>query len=76
MHGPQRGRRRHSQCNLLIQVDLKARSIRQDSAHPLNPEYMLLPSGRRLCVPRTTKNKYKYSFVPASIRAVNAASNR
>ena len=58
------------------QLLMKARSIRQDSAHSLNSEYILLPSGRRLCVPRTTKNKYKYSFVPASIRAVNAASNR
>ena len=51
----------------------KALSIQSSTAHPLNIEYMLLPSGVRLRVPRTTKNRYKYSFVPASIRAVNAA---
>ncbi len=54
------------------QVLLKALSICSDDTHPLNPEYIPLPSGRRLCVPHATKNRYKYSFVRLSIRALNA----
>ena len=58
------------------QVLLKALSIRSDDAHPLNSEYRLLPSGLRLCVPRATKNRYKHSFVPVSIQALNEAERR
>lgn len=54
----------------------KALSIQSIAAHPLNPEYTLLPSGLRLRVPKTTKNRYKHSFVPASILAVNDAKKR
>ena len=58
------------------QLLMRARAIRRNSAHPLYPEYTMLPSGLRFVVPRATKNRYKFSFVPASIRAANAASGR
>ena len=58
------------------QLLLRARAIRHDEAHPLFPEYLMLPSGYRFVVPRATKNRYKFSFIPASIRVANAASGR
>ncbi|XP_068616619.1 oxidation resistance protein 1a [Brachionichthys hirsutus] len=54
----------------------KAKSIRRDKDHPLNPEYKLLPSGVRLALPGVTKNRYKFSFVPLSIRALNDTERR
>ena len=54
----------------------KAKSISRDETHPLNQEYKLLPSGLRLTVPPATKNRYKFSFVPLSIRALNAKEKR
>lgn len=63
--------------NIFITQVLKtAKSIRKDGTHPLNQEYKLLPSGHRLAVPPATKNRYKFSFVPLSIRALNAAERR
>ena len=58
------------------QVLRSAKSIRKDGSHPLNQEYKLLPSGLRLAVPTATKNRHKFSFVPLSIRALNAAERR
>ena len=58
------------------QVLKKALSIRQESIHPLNPEYQLLPSGSRLRIPRLKNNRYKFSFVPMSINAVNTVIGR
>ena len=58
------------------QVLKKASSIRVDSSHPLNPEYKFLPSGQWLIAPVTKNNRYKFSFIPASIRAINGGSRR
>ncbi len=55
------------------QVLSKALTIHSDDVHPLSSEYKLLPSGLRLCVPRATKNRYKFSSVPTSIRALNTS---
>ena len=53
------------------QVLTKARCIMSDDAHPLRAKYQLLHSGVRL---RSIKGKKRYfsSFVPTSIRALNA----
>ena len=53
---------------------LKARAITHDEDHPLFDT--LLPSGLRFVAPRATKNRYRFSFVPASIRALNSANGR
>ena len=49
----------------------KAKSIFLDDSHPLRGQYQLLPSGRRLALPMATKKQYKFSFIPASIKALN-----
>ena len=54
----------------------KAKSICVDNTHPLSSEYKLLQSGRRFTVPLATKNRYKYSFVPVSIKALNTERGR
>ena len=54
----------------------KAKSIRMDSSHPLSSEYKLLPSGLRLECAVATTNRHKFSFVPASIQALNADMRR
>ena len=46
-------------------------SIVRDDSHPLNGEFQLLPSGRRFMVPACKTRRYKNSFVPAAIRAIN-----
>ena len=58
------------------QLVLRARAIIHDEDHPLFSEYTLLPSGLRFAAPRATKNRYRFSFVPASIRALNSANGR
>ena len=58
------------------QVLKKASSIRADSSHPLILEYEFLPSGQRLEAPATKNNRYKFSFIPTSIRAINNGSRR
>ena len=58
------------------QVLKKASSIRGDSSHPLNNEYKVLPSGQWLDTPVTKNNWYKFSIIPAFIRAINGESRR
>ena len=53
------------------QVLKKASSIRGDSSHPLKGEYKMLPSGQNLEAPKATNNRYKFSFIPTSIQAIN-----
>ena len=50
----------------------QARKIVSDQTHILHAEYQLLPSGRRYRVPRSRLNRYKHSFVPTSVRFLNA----
>ena len=58
------------------QVLMKASSIRADSSHPLYSAYKFLPSGQWLIAPIAKSNRYKFSFVPTSIRAINGGSKR
>ena len=58
------------------QVLMKASCIREDSSHPLYSAYELLPSGQWLKAPGAKNNRYKFSFVPTSIRAINGGSRR
>ena len=48
-----------------------AQRASSDSAHILNPEYQLLPSGKRYRTPICKFNRFKYSFIPTSIRLIN-----
>ena len=49
----------------------QARNIMSDPLHVLNPEYDLLPSGRRYRIPWCEYNRYKHSFIPLSITMLN-----
>ena len=42
-----------------------------DPNHILHKEYEMLPSGRRYRLPNCKLNRYKFSFVPLSIKALN-----
>lgn len=53
-------------------VRRKSIQIYLDKTHPLNSDFKLLPSGRRLKVPLARKNVYKRSFVPSAISALNS----
>lgn len=46
--------------------------ITHDPNHILHMEFVLMPSGRRYRVPSCRLNRYKSSFVPLAIRALNA----
>ncbi len=58
------------------QVVKKAKSICSDGGHTLCSECKLLPSGVRPSVSKAKTNRYKNSFVPISIRALNAVARR
>ena len=45
--------------------------IRADTSHPLNSQYQLLPSGRRLRSIKCRTTRYSNTFIPASIKALN-----
>ena len=42
-----------------------------DTSHPLRSEYVLLPSGRRYRQVKARTERYRLSFIPASIRLLN-----
>ena len=48
--------------------------IQNDVTHPLNPNYQMLPSGRRLRSLKCRTARFSKSFVPASIRILNDES--
>ena len=52
----------------------KAYKIINDPSHILHSEFELLPSGRRFRVPHCRLNRFKNSFIPASIKMVNKNS--
>ena len=54
----------------------QARNIMSDPLHVLNPEYNLLPSGRRYGTPEWHYIRYKHSFIPMSIKMLNQTLNR
>ncbi len=57
------------------QVIKKATSIQECLDHPLQTEFELLPTGRRLRVPLIRTNRYRVSFVPAAILMLNNVNN-
>ena len=53
-----------------------AEKIRADEHHPLRNCYVLLPSGRRLSMPKIRTTRFKNTFVPKSIRLLNHVFSR
>ena len=49
----------------------KAHSIMDQPSHPLCEQFELLPSGRRYAGIKTKTNRYKSTFIPTAIRAIN-----
>ena len=45
--------------------------VTQDPSHILHNEFILLPSGRRYREPPWKLNRFKYSFVPLAVKALN-----
>ena len=50
----------------------QGRKIASDPTHILNGEFEMLPSGRRYRAPNCRLNRYKFSFVPLAIKALNS----
>ncbi len=53
----------------------RVESILSDSSHHLQAEFQMLPSGSRFKLPKFRTNRYKHSFVPASILLLNSIKN-
>ena len=49
----------------------RARKIMADPSHPGHGLFTLLPSGRRLRLPRAVKDRHKCSFFPSATKLVN-----
>ena len=49
----------------------QAQNIISDTSHVLNPEYVIMRTGRRYRTPTCKYNRYKHSFVPLSIKLLN-----
>ena len=47
------------------------KKILEDREHPLHKEYQMMPLGRRLRLPKIRTNRYKFSFIPSSVRLFN-----
>jgi len=50
----------------------RCKVIQSDATHPLHASYQMLPSGRRLRAAKCRTARYSRSFVPSSIRMLNA----
>ena len=46
--------------------------ISRDPKHVLHTEFELMPSGRRFRMPNCKLNRFKFSFVPSSIKLLNS----
>ena len=57
-------------------VKRKSVEILYDKTHPLNSEFEMLPSRRRLRMPLARKNIYKKSFIPTAISILNSENYR
>ena len=55
-------------------ITRKARAIASDSSHPLNKHLELLPSNRRYRTLTCKRNRYKNSFLPKAVHALNKRS--
>ena len=58
----------------IFEQTLRRQSVKiiYDTKHVLYNEFQLLPSGRRYRTPPCRLNRYKYSFVPLSIKQLNS----
>ena len=50
---------------------MQGSKITRDPNHILHSQFELMPSGRRYRVPTCRLNRYKFSFVPLAIKALN-----
>ena len=53
----------------------RARKIMEDPLHPGSALFQMLPSGRRLRLPRAVKSRHRLSFFPTAARLFNHSSN-
>ena len=76
------GVRGHSTLQTIFEETVlrNAKKIIADPSHILYSEYELLPSGRRYRVPVKNRNRhlnrYKFSFIPISVKLVNSDMSR
>ena len=54
----------------------KTRDILKDTSHPLHEFYYVAQSGCRYISERTRTNRYRNTFLPTSVRLLNAKSGR
>ena len=54
----------------------KIRDILKDTSHPLHEFYHVAQSGCRYIYERTRTNRYRNTFLPTSVRLLNAKSGR
>jgi hypothetical protein len=55
----------------IVRLTNFTKKIINDSRHPLYPEYVMLPSGRRYRQVKARTERYRLSFMPTSIRHLN-----
>ena len=56
-------------------IGKRARKIMEDPLHPGSALFQMLPSGRRLRLPRAVKSRHRLSFFPTAARLFNHSSN-
>ena len=54
----------------------KTRDVLKDTSHPLHEFYDVAQSGCRCISERTRTNRYRNTFLPTSVRLLNATSGR
>ena len=57
-------------------VQRKTTKILKDPTHPLHLSYVFCPSGKRIRMPRSKTNRFRYSFLPHSISIYNNNATR
>ncbi len=69
------GMKEHSYLQTLYEKSVlrEAYKILNDTTHILNPEFEMLPSGRRFRMPRCRLNRFKNSFIPSATKALNSS---
>ncbi len=69
------GMKEHSYLQTLYEKSVlrEAYKILNDTTHILNPEFEMLPSGRRFRMLRCRLNRFKNSFIPSATKALNSS---
>lgn len=57
-------------------VQRKTAKILNDPTHPLFFSYDFCPSGKRIRMPRSKTNRFRFSFIPHSISIYNSSATR